>query len=60
MDLVSITQEKNSKFSVQVRNHTFTSDLSIRDGGNDEAPSPAEFFVGSLGACIGMTINTYC
>ena len=30
------------------------------DGGNDESPSPAEQLVSSLGACIGMTINTYC
>jgi uncharacterized OsmC-like protein len=60
MDLISITQEKDSNFRVQIRDHVFFSDMSIKDGGKDEAPSPAELLVSSLGACLGMTINTYC
>jgi putative redox protein len=60
MDLISISQEKDSKFCIEIRNHVFYSDMSVQDGGKDEAPSPAEFLVSSLGACIGMIINTYC
>lgn len=60
MDLISIAQEKDSKFGIRIRNHSFCSDMSVKDGGRDEAPSPAELLVSSLGACIGMTINLYC
>jgi putative redox protein len=60
MDLISITQEKDSKFEIQIRNHSFFSDMSVKDGGKDEAPSPAELLVSALGACIGMIVNSYC
>jgi uncharacterized OsmC-like protein len=60
MDLITITQENGSKFKTQIRQHAFYSDMATRDGGNDEAPSPAELLVSSLGTCIGMTINSYC
>lgn len=60
MDLITITQQKDSIFRAEIRNHTFLSDMSEADGGNDGAPSPAEFLVSSLGMCIGMVINTYC
>lgn len=60
MDLITISQEKDSQFRTEIRRHIFFSDMSVDDGGKDEAPSPAELLVSSLGACIGMTINTYC
>lgn len=60
MDLITITPEKDSIFKAEIRNHIFFSDMSIGDGGNDGAPSPAELLVSSLGMCIGMVINTYC
>jgi uncharacterized OsmC-like protein len=60
MDLITITQERDSIFKAEIRNHAFLSDMSVADGGNDGAPSPAEFLVSSLGMCIGMVINTYC
>lgn len=60
MDLISVEQEEGSKFKVQVRHHRFTSDMSVQDGGKDEAPSPAYIVVGALGACIGMAIHRYC
>ena len=60
MDLITIIQEKGSKFKTKIRNHEFFSDMAVRDGGNDEAPSPAELLVSSLGTCLGMTVDTYC
>ena len=60
MDLISISQEKDSIFKTRIREHNFLSDLSIQDGGNDAAPSPAELLVSSLGFCIAMIIQRYC
>jgi uncharacterized OsmC-like protein len=60
MDLISISQEKDSIFKTQIRNHTILSDMSIKDGGADAAPSPADLVVSSLGFCIAMIIQRYC
>ena len=60
MDLISISQEKDSVFKTEIRKHTFLSDMSIEDGGSDAAPSPAEFLVSSLGSCIAMIVQRYC
>lgn len=60
MDLISITQDKDSVFKSQVRKHTFLSDMSVDDGGEDAAPSPADLVVSSLGFCIAMIIQRYC
>ena len=60
MDLITITQEKDSTFKTEIRNHSILSDMAVSDGGKDDAPSPAEFLVSSLGNCIAMVINTYC
>ena len=48
------------KFAIRVRGHDVTSDLSVKDGGQDAGPSPVELLAGSLGACIGMMVQSYC
>jgi uncharacterized OsmC-like protein len=60
MDLISISQDKNSVFQSKIRQHAFLSDLSVADGGSDAAPSPADLVVSSLGFCIAMIIQRYC
>ena len=60
MDLISISQENDSIFKTEIRNHIFLSDMSIKDGGTDAAPSPADLVVSSLGLCIAMIIQRYC
>jgi len=60
MDLISISQEKDSIFKTQIRKHTFLSDMSVKDGGTDAAPSPADMVVSSLGSCIAIIIQRYC
>jgi uncharacterized OsmC-like protein len=60
MDLISISQEKDSIFRTQIRKHNFLSDMSIEDDGTDAAPSPADLLVSSLGCCIAMIIQRYC
>jgi putative redox protein len=60
MDLITISQEKDSVFKTQIRNHSFLSDMSVADGGSDAAPSPADFVVSSLGFCIAMIVQRYC
>ena len=60
MDLITVTRKEGIEFSVRVRGHDVTSDMSEKDGGRDAGPSPAELLAGSLGACIGMMVQSYC
>lgn len=60
MDLISISQEKDSLFKTKIRKHSFFSDMSIKDGGTDAAPSPADLLVSTLGFCMAMIIQRYC
>jgi len=60
MDLITISQEKDSIFKAQIQKHILFSDMSIEDGGTNEALSPADLLVSSLGFCIAMIIQRYC
>ncbi len=60
MDLITVTRKDELQFSVRMRGHELTSDLSESDGGSDGGPSPSELLAGSLGACIAMMVQSYC
>ena len=60
MDLITVTRKGGLAFDIRVRGHEVTSDMSEKDGGRDEGPSPAELLGGSLGACVAMMVQGYC
>ncbi len=60
MSLINITRKDGLKFALQVRSHEVDFDMSMEDGGRDQGPSPSEFLVGSLGACIAIMVQRYC
>ena len=60
MDLITVSRKQGIEFSVSVRGHEVTSDMSEKDGGHDAGPSPVELLACSLGACIGMMVQSYC
>lgn len=60
MDLITVSRKDGLEFGIRVRGHDVASDMSEKDGGLDAGPSPAELFAGSLGACIGMMVQSYC
>ena len=60
MDLITVSWKDGLEFSISVRGHELTSDMSAQEGGRDAGPSPAELLAGSLGACIGMMVQSYC
>ena len=60
MDLITIDRKADSAFTMSVRGHEVTSDMSEKDGGQDTAPSPVELLAGSLGTCIAMMVDRYC
>ncbi|NQT93771.1 MAG: OsmC family protein [Lentisphaerae bacterium] len=60
MDLITVSRKDGIEFGIRVRGHEVTSDMPENQGGHDSGPSPAELFAGSLGACIGMMVQSYC
>ena len=60
MDLISVSRNQGPGVSIRLRGHVITSDMSVKDGGQDAGPSPVELMAGSLGACIGMMVQAYC
>ena len=60
MSLISISRRDGSSFAIEIRQHTWVSDMSEGDGGRDLGPSPSEILVGSLGACIAIMVQRYC
>ena len=60
MDLITVTRKDGLEFNTRVRGHVVTSDVSAKDGGRDQGPSPVELFAGSLGSCITTMVQGYC
>ena len=60
MDLITVDREQGQQFSIRVRGHEVSSDMSEQDGGRDAGLAPAEMLAGSLGACIAMMVQGYC
>ena len=44
---------------LQIRNHSFTADVSEAEGGADTGPSPHDLYDAALGACKALTVMWY-
>lgn len=60
MDLITVTREEDLRFSIRVRDHVMTTDMSVSEGGQDGGPSPAEFLGVASGACLATMVQAYC
>ncbi len=60
MDLITVARKDGLEFNIRVRGHDVISDMSAKDGGRDQGPSPVELLAGSLGTCIAMMVQGYC
>jgi uncharacterized OsmC-like protein len=47
------------RFEVAVREHVFTVDQPVADGGEDTAPTPTELFVAGLASCVAFYARRY-
>lgn len=46
-------------FRIKVRDHEIETDLPAEMGGEDNAPTPTELFIASIGACMGIYAASY-
>ncbi len=60
MPTIVVKYVKGKKFETVVRNHKLEIDLPKELKGEDEAPTPPEFFIVSFASCMGMYVTFYC
>ena len=60
MDLITVTREEGLRFSVRLRDHVMTTDMSVAEGGNGNGPSPVEYLGVASGACLATMVQAYC
>jgi len=60
MDLITVTREEGLRFKVQIRDHAFTTDMGVDEGGKDGGPAPVEFLGAAAGACLATMVQAYC
>ena len=56
---MEVSHLEGDRFAISVRDHTFTVDQPVADGGEDTAPTPTELFVAGLAACVGFYARRY-
>jgi putative redox protein len=60
MDLITVTRDEDLRFSIHIRDHVMTTDMSVAEGGKDGGPSPVEILGASMGACLATMVQAYC
>ncbi len=60
MDLITVTREEGLKFKIKVRDHVFTTDMGVDEGGSDGGPSPVEILGCAAGACLATMVQAFC
>ncbi|MEN9206110.1 MAG: OsmC family protein [Thermostichales cyanobacterium BF4_bins_65] len=56
---VRITYQRGVKFQAESRGHSILSDQPLDNQGQDEGMTPPEWFLASLGACVGFYAVKY-
>jgi putative redox protein len=55
-----IKHQGGMKFAARTREHEIVGDLPEDQGGHDAGMTPPEWFLASLGACIGVYMANFC
>jgi putative redox protein len=58
---ISVTRDRTGKMThtVRVREHAFTVDESVANGGDDAGPAPHDLYDAALGTCKALTVLWY-
>ena len=60
MDLITVTRKAGLAFTMRLRDHVLTSDMSVGEGGRDMGPNPVELLACSVGSCLATMTQEYC
>jgi uncharacterized OsmC-like protein len=56
---LTVQHLEGDRFAIDVRDHSFTVDQPVVDGGADTAPTPTELFVAGLASCVAFYARRY-
>jgi uncharacterized OsmC-like protein len=56
---VTVTMGEGYYATAKSRHHEWYADLPVENGGTDEAPTPEELVMGTLGSCMLQTAKLY-
>ena len=59
MSKVSVRLNDGFRAEIRARNHVWYADEPEDEGGANSGPQPTEMLLGSLGACIAVTVKLY-
>lgn len=59
MGSIHVSYLDGDRFAVGARDHRFTVDQPVPDGGADSAPTPTELFVAGLVSCVAFYARRY-
>lgn len=61
MSTISTIYKGDMLFQTQINGyHAILTDVPDAMGGKDRAPTPPQYFIVSLGACVGAMVANYC
>jgi putative redox protein len=60
MDLITVTRESGLEFTIHLRDHDITTDMSEPEGGHDAGCNPVELLGAALGGCLAIMVQRYC
>ncbi len=60
MDLITVERERGLEFTIRLRGHRITTDMSEEEGGRDAGYNPVELLAAALGGCLGIMVQRYC
>jgi uncharacterized OsmC-like protein len=59
MSIITAEHLDGDQFAITARQHRFTVDQPVADGGDDTAPTPTELFIASLVGCVAFYARRY-
>lgn len=60
MDLITVTRKGGLEFSIRLRDHQLTTDMSEAEGGRDAGLNPIELLAAAMGGCLAIMAQMYC
>ncbi len=59
MEKMKVEFAGKKSFKMTMRDHEVMTDQPLGNGGDNQAPTPPELFVASLGSCVGIYVESY-
>jgi putative redox protein len=60
VDLITVARRSGLAFTVRLRDHVLTTDMSPAEGGTDAGPNPVELLACSVGSCLATMVQAHC